>query len=99
MFKIIGYNKYKVSAHSRYSYVLFLVKLPFNITDGINSIKKAVIVTAFCSFNNEAKLLCGNILIQTFIHNWNGISPLDFLNISLQQSITKIRLSLLSQRV
>ena len=55
MFKIIGYNKYKVSAHSRYSYVLFLVKLPFNITDGINSIKKAVIVTAFCSFKNEAK--------------------------------------------
>ena len=62
--------------------------------------KKAVIVTAFRSFNNEAiKILCGIILIQTFIHSWNGISPLDFFNISLEQSITKIRLSLLSQRV
>lgn len=76
-----------------------LIKLPFNIIDGINSIRKAVIVTALCSFNNEAKILCGIILIQTFIHSWNGISPLDFFNISLEQSITKIRLSLLSQRV
>ena len=32
-----------------------LIKLPFNIIDGINSIRKAVIVTALCSFNNEAK--------------------------------------------
>ena len=48
-------KKYKESAHSRYSYGLFLVKLPFNIVDGINSIRKAVIVTALCSFNNEAK--------------------------------------------
>ena len=32
-----------------------LIKPPFNIIDGINSIRKAVIVTALCSFNNEAK--------------------------------------------
>ena len=36
---------------------------------------------------------------QTFMHSWKGISPRTCWNISLEQSITKIRLSLLSHRV